>query len=92
MRSTRFQPRHAAIAAVLGLQLGAASAATSILFIGNSFTYGALASVQTFRGNTVTDLVGTSIGGVPALFKAFTQQAGLDYDVFLETQPGSNLD
>jgi len=82
----------AAALAIASLPLGAAHAATSILFIGNSFTYGELASVQTFRTNTVTDLRGTHIGGVPALFKAFTQQAGLDYDVYLETQPGSNLD
>lgn len=68
-----------------------AGAATSILFIGNSFTYGALASVQHYNSSTVTDLVGTGIGGVPALFKAFTVQAGLDYDVSLETEPGSNL-
>jgi hypothetical protein len=66
--------------------------AESILFIGNSFTYGAGASVQSFRSNTVTDLRGTNIGGVPALFKAFTEQVNLHYDVFLETQPGSNLD
>lgn len=47
---------------------------------------------MSFRPNTVTDLRGTNIGGVPALFKAFTQQVGLNYDVFLETQPGSGLD
>ena len=29
---------------------------------------------------------------MPALFKSFTQQAGLDYDVFLETRGGSGLD
>lgn len=84
--------RHAAVVlAMLGGLAGAAQA-ESILFIGNSFTYGALASVQNFRTDTVTDLRGTNIGGVPALFKAFTQEAGLDYDVFLETEPGSNLD
>jgi hypothetical protein len=89
----RRHARHAAVVlAVLGGLAGTAGAAESILFIGNSFTYGALASVQNFRTNTVTDLRGTNIGGVPALFKAFTQEAGLEYDVFLETQPGSNLD
>lgn len=90
-----FQPRHAAAAAALalcGLQALPAHAATSILFIGNSFTYGALASVQNWGTNTVTDLNGTNIGGVPALFKAFTLQSGLDYNVSLETEPGSNLD
>ena len=77
---------------LLAWQAMPACAGTSILFIGNSFTYGALASVQTYNTGTVTDLVpGSSIGGVPALFKAFTVQAGLDYDVSLETRPGSNL-
>ncbi|MBO1077064.1 PEP-CTERM sorting domain-containing protein (plasmid) [Roseomonas marmotae] len=78
------------------LQCTAASAA-SILFVGNSFTYGdpagaAPPTVQAYRPGTVTDLNGTGIGGVPALFKAFTLQAGLDYDVSLETQGGSGLD
>lgn len=77
---------------VAALQAPAAHAATSILFIGNSFTYGALASAQNYAPGTVTDLRGTGIGGVPAIFKAFTVQAGLDYNVSLETQPGSNLD
>jgi hypothetical protein len=81
----------AAAGVLLAWQAMPASAGTSILFIGNSFTYGALASVQTYGADTVTDLVGTGIGGVPALFKAFTVQSGLDYDVSLETQPGSNL-
>lgn len=85
--------RHGVAAAGLLLtwQAMPAAAGTSILFIGNSFTYGALASVQNWNTGSVTDLVGTNIGGVPALFKAFTVQAGLDYDVNLETQPGSNL-
>lgn len=95
-----FRPCRLAVQAIVGAAIvvmasapfGAAHAAQSILFIGNSFTYGALASVQTFRTDTVTDLRGTGIGGVPAVFKAFTQQAGLDYDVYVETQPGSNLD
>ena len=86
--------RHALTAAGLLLTWQAlpAAAGTSILFIGNSFTYGALASVQGYNTGTVTDLVpGSSIGGVPALFKSFTVQTGLDYDVNLETRPGSNL-
>jgi hypothetical protein len=70
--------------------------ATTILFIGNSFTYGDPAGgaplAKIFRPHTVTDLNGTGIGGVPALFKAMTEQAGLDYDVSLETIPGAGLD
>jgi hypothetical protein len=40
----------------------------------------------------VTDLNGKGVGGVPALFKAFTRQAGLAYDVHVETAAGMNLD
>ena len=64
----------------------------TILFVGNSFTYGALTPVERFRAETVTDLNGTGVGGVPALFKAFTMAAGLDYRVSLETVGGAGLD
>lgn len=66
-------------------------AQTSILFIGNSFTYGWGSPVRYYRANTVTDLNNEGIGGVPALFKSFTVQAGLDYDVYLETRGGSDF-
>jgi hypothetical protein len=75
-----------------GLSSGAAQAGTSILFIGNSFTFGAGSPVQFYRSNTVTDLNDEGIGGVPALFKSFTVQAGLDYDVSLETRGGSGFE
>jgi hypothetical protein len=91
--------RHAARGTLLAAAVVAASfqampaAATSILFIGNSFTYGDLApTVRNYKPNTVTDLVGTGIGGVPALFEQMTTDRGLDYTVFLETQGGSGLD
>ena len=64
----------------------------TILFVGNSFTYGELSPVKTYNAGTVTDLNKTGVGGVPALFKAFAKQAGLDYDVSLETVPGVGLD
>lgn len=74
----------------------AQAAPTTILFIGNSFTFGEPAGaapvVERFRTRTVTDLNGSGIGGVPALFKAFTEEAGLDYQVSLETSPGKGLD
>ena len=66
--------------------------AKAILFVGNSFTYGELSPVKNYKANTVTDLNKTGVGGVPALFKAFATQAGLDYDVSLETVPGVGLD
>src|SRR4051794_7873297 len=67
-------------------------APASILFIGNSFTFGQGSIVHTWRPNTVTDLNKEGIGGVPALFKAFTDEAGLAFDVSLETHPGVGLD
>ncbi len=83
-----------ALAAALLLALGTTGAAASIsvLFIGNSFLFGSGSAVRFYRADTVTDLNNEGIGGVPALFKSFTQQAGLDYDVSLETRGGSGLD
>lgn len=69
-----------------------AAAGTSVLFIGNSFTYGHGSAVRFYRADTVTDLNHEGIGGVPALFESFTEQAGLEYDVSLETRAGSGLD
>ena len=69
-----------------------AQADSTVLFIGNSFTYGHGSPVRFYRSDTVTDLNNTGIGGVPALFKSFTTQVGSDYDVYVETQPGSGLD
>src|SRR5262245_47333843 len=83
-----------ALVAALSLAVGATvtAAGTSILFIGNSFTFGSGSAVRFYRNDTVTDLNKEGIGGVPALFKSFTQQAGLDYDVALETRGGTGLD
>lgn len=64
----------------------------SVLFIGNSFTYGAGSPVQFFRAHSVTDLNGDGMGGVPALFRIFAAQAGRDFQVSLETAPGKNID
>jgi hypothetical protein len=84
-----------ALTVTLSWTAGPASAA-SILFVGNSFTYadpaGSTVSMQRYNPGSVTDLNGTGIGGVPAVFKAFTVQAGLDYTVSLETAGGTGLD
>jgi hypothetical protein len=83
----------ALIAAVLvALGSGGRSIATSVLFIGNSFTYGGGSPVRFYRARTVNDLNHEGIGGVPALFKSFAQQSGLDFDVALETHSGVGLD
>jgi len=64
----------------------------SILFIGNSFTFAWGSPVRYYRADTVTDLNSAGQSGVPALFKSFTVQAGLSYDVYLETEPGVGID
>lgn len=80
----------AVLAALLCVDAHAAT--RSVLFIGNSFLFGYGSPVRYYRSHTVTDLNGEGQGGVPALFKSFTQQAGLDFDVSLETRGGSGLD
>lgn len=81
-----------AIAAALLFAVGAQTAfARTILFVGNSFTFGDLSPVKRFHPERVTDLNKLGFGGVPALFKTFTTEAGLDYDVSLETSPGKSL-
>jgi hypothetical protein len=72
--------------------VGHAADGGSILFVGNSFTFGSGSAVRYYRNNTVTDLNGEGVGGVPALFKVFTEQAGLKFDVSLETRGGVGID
>lgn len=81
-----------AAALILAIWSPVVAAGESVLFIGNSFLFGSGSAVRFYRANTVTDLNKEGIGGVPALFKSFTQQSGLDYDVSLETRGGSGLD
>jgi hypothetical protein len=71
--------------------LPAPALAETILFVGNSYTFGAASPAWKYRADTVTDLNNEGIGGVPALFKAFTEQRGLDYQVALETAGGKGL-
>lgn len=68
------------------------AAPRTILFVGNSFTYAAYSPLRRYRAETVTDLNQSGIGGVPALFKRFTEQAGLNYAVSLETSGGKGLE
>ena len=79
-------------ASLLCCMLAPNAFAANILFVGNSFTFAADTPIMTYKADTVTDLNRNGTGGVPALFKAFTVQAGLDYDVFLETHPGAGID
>lgn len=65
--------------------------ARTILFVGNSFTQGAHSAVRNWHAASVNDLNHAGYGGVPALFKEFTLEAGLAYQVSLETQGGRTL-
>ena len=86
---TAFRPVLAALALCL---VAVAARAETILFVGNSFTFGATSPVLRYRPEQVTDLNKEGIGGVPSIFKVLTHQAGLDYQVSLETSPGKNFD
>jgi hypothetical protein len=76
----------------LALALAPSAFAANILFVGNSFTFAAGTPIMNYKANTVTDLNRNGTGGVPALFKSFAVQSGLDYDVVLETWPGVGID
>jgi len=65
--------------------------AETILFVGNSFTFGAHSPVMRYRPDLVRDLNNEGIGGVPALFKTFAEEAGQNWTVSLETSPGKDL-
>jgi len=83
--------------AIMALACCSNAEAKTILFVGNSFTFGANSAAHFYKSDTVTDLNGPgangkTVGGVPAFFKAFTQEAGLDYTVSLETVGGKGMD
>jgi len=78
-------------AAIALLAVAAPALAERILFVGNSFTFGAGSPVRTYRPDLVRDLNREGIGGVPALFKRFAEQAGQNWDVSLETASGQDF-
>ena len=86
------------IGATAALLMGSsAQAATSIVFVGNSFTLGAGSALKNYHMSEVHDLNlpdarGQTIGGMASVFKEFTKEAGLDYDVSVEAVGGKNFD
>ncbi|MEW4448220.1 DUF4886 domain-containing protein [Qipengyuania sp. JC766] len=64
----------------------------TILFIGNSFTQGANSAVLRYRPDSVEDLNGEGVGGIPALFAKFAEQAGIEWRVAHELRGGTTLD
>lgn len=97
--------RLAGLVSLLGLST-VASAQTRVLFVGNSFTHGQFTPVLYYNSGAVTDLnyglpasdprahdagMPNAFGGVPGIFKKFTTQAGLNYDVQIEAVSGKSL-
>ena len=76
LRSLTMTLRQLSVAAALFVLPSLPAHADSVLFIGNSFTYAANSPVRFFRHESVTDLNGGGVGGVPALVKAFSEEAG----------------
>jgi hypothetical protein len=75
-------------------ELGSSAFATSsgnILFVGNSFTHGNEEPAYSYNKAAVTDTNGSGVGGIPGIFKKLTTQAGLAYNVSLETASGQTL-
>jgi hypothetical protein len=98
--------RIALLATAFALHAAAAAAPTSVLFVGNSYTFGRVDPVMSYNAANVRDLTyamwianssGSNAfephpwGGVPGIFKQFTVQAGLDYDVALSTRNAASL-
>lgn len=88
--------RPALVSSLISLFVAVAScpaigAPIKVLFVGNSFTYGHAAPTSTYNADSITDANGLKYGGVPAIFKQFTEQAGLDYDVTIEAVGGKPL-
>ena len=85
---------------------GAQAETISVLFVGNSYTFGRIDPVMSYNAANVRDLTaamwaanpaGSNAfephpwGGVPGIFKQFTVQSGLDYDVALSTRNAASL-
>ncbi|RXZ65919.1 SGNH/GDSL hydrolase family protein [Pelagerythrobacter rhizovicinus] len=90
-----FRPIAALVAALVALLAltspASAGEPRTILFIGNSFTQGANSAVLRYRPESVNDLNGEGVGGIPALFARFAEQAGQAWEVSHETRGGSTL-
>ena len=99
-------PKISLLIAALTLHTAATAAPTSVLFVGNSYTFGRVDPVMSYNAGAVRDLTAAMYianpqgsnafephpwGGVAGIFKQFTVQAGLDYDVALSTRNAASL-
>jgi len=72
--------------------IGRAQAGTNdILFVGNSFTHGNNEPAYSFNNTNITDENGTSMGGIPGIFKQMTTQSGLTFNVSIEAVSSRTL-
>ena len=84
----------------------ATAAPIPILFVGNSYTFGRVDQVMSYNAANVHDLTASMYaanstganlfephpwGGVAGIFKQFTVQAGLDYDVSMSARNAASL-
>jgi len=82
------------------------AASIPILFVGNSYTFGRVDPVMSYNAANVHDLTAAMNvanpsgsnpyephpwGGVPGIFKQFTVEAGLDYDVSISERNAASL-
>ena len=96
----------AALAACAAAHAAPASTPIEILFVGDSYTFGRVDPVLSYNAANVHDLTaafdkkdstGTNAfephpwGGVPGIFKEFTDEAGLNYDVSISARNAASL-
>lgn len=90
------------------LSVGPVRSQTRVLFVGNSFTHGKYPPVLNYNAASIIDenfglppssprhqLDPTTPGpwgGLPGIFKKFTDQAGLNYEVHIEAINGASLE
>ncbi|KQP17635.1 PEP-CTERM sorting domain-containing protein [Pseudorhodoferax sp. Leaf267] len=98
--------RALALPALLACAAAAQADPVSVLFVGNSYTFGRVDPVMSYNAANVRDLTAPMAaanptgsnsfephpwGGVAGIFKQFTTQAGLDYQVALSTRNAASL-
>jgi hypothetical protein len=96
----------AALAFCAAASAAPASSPIEILFVGDSYTFGRVDPVMSYNAANVHDLTaafnaadstGTNAfephpwGGVPGIFKEFTTEAGLNYDVSISARNAASL-
>ena len=93
MNILRIRPGAAALTAIASLLLAPAAGATSVLFVGNSFTYSDGNAGTYYNSANVTDANGTGYGGVPGIFQKLSTEGGFTgVQVTIEAVGGQTLE